>query len=81
MLAVDLRDFGHEIEGVNGFVWMREEISDVKHATLVLHVKFLAVENNPPDTAIFADGVAWTGRGLCDGCLCWFLREWGEYLL
>ena len=46
LLAVDLRDFGHEIDGVDGgFIRMVEEPGDVEEAALVFDVGFLAIED------------------------------------
>ena len=68
LVAVNLRDFGHEVEGVDRFFRrVVKEPDNVEEAALVFDVSFLAVENEVPYTAVFAEGVLRAPRG------------WGEF--
>jgi hypothetical protein len=66
LLAVDLGDFGHEIERVDRVVrWIVQEPGDVEDSFLVANVGFFAVEDEMPDAQALSQGVAgrWAGSG------------------
>lgn len=64
LIAVQLRDFGDEVQGVNGVLrGIGEQMGDVEDTALVPEFGFLAIENELPNSEAFADGVAWGWGG------------------
>ena len=63
LLAGDLGDFGHEIEGVDGgLVGVVEEPGDVEEAAFVAEVGFLAVEDEVPDAEALSKCIFWSAE-------------------
>jgi hypothetical protein len=54
-----------------------KEPGQVEHAALVFDVGFLAIENQTPDAAVFAQGVAGRRERIC-GLMDWWLVGLGR---